>query len=92
MSWEHFYTKHLFAMVRKSMWHIEWGLFLCTAGESKQFVGFITVSRAGGLFVSQGQQFASCKTVPLAAATRACSGGPCTGPFVDTFSFSLQSP
>jgi len=23
--------------------------------------------------------FASCKTVPLAAATRACSGGPCTG-------------
>ena len=29
--------------------------------------------------VRQGQQFASCKTVPLAAATRACSGGPCTG-------------
>ena len=25
------------------------------------------------------QQFASCKTVPLAAATRACSGGPCAG-------------
>jgi len=25
------------------------------------------------------QQFASCKTVLLAAATRACSGGPCAG-------------
>ena len=36
--------------------------------------------------------FASCKTVPLAAATRACSGGPCAGPFVDSFSFFLQSP
>ena len=41
-------------------------------------------ARAGGLFVSQGQQFASCETVPLAAATRACSGGPCDGPFVLT--------
>ena len=30
------------------------------------------------------QQFASCKTVLLAAATRACSGGPCAGPF-DSF-------
>ena len=39
----------------------------------------------------QGQQFASCKTVPLAAATRACSGGPCTGSIFDSF-FFLQSP
>ena len=27
--------------------------------------------------------FASCETVPLAAATRACSGGPCAGSIVD---------
>ena len=32
------------------------------------------------------------RTVPLAAATRACSGGPCTGPFADTLPFFLQSP
>ena len=31
--------------------------------------------------------FASCKTVLLAAATRACSGGPCTGPFVDSSAY-----
>ena len=40
--------------------------------------------------VRQDQQcqtimFASCKTVLLAAATRACSGGPCAGSFVDSF-------
>ena len=38
------------------------------------------------------QIFASCETVPLAAATRACSGGPCTGPFIFDLPFSLQSP
>ena len=38
----------------------------------------------------QGQQFASCKTVPLAAATRACSGGPCTGPFFLTYLFPCR--
>ena len=37
-----------------------------------------------GPAVCQGQQFASYKTVPLAAATRACSGGPCTGPLADS--------
>ena len=26
-------------MARKRMWHIEWGLFVCTAGDSKEFVG-----------------------------------------------------
>ena len=48
------------------------------------------LSRAGGLFLSQGQQFASCKTVPLAAATRACRGGPCIG-FVDSYLFPAES-
>ena len=48
--------------------------------QGQQFV------RASSLF----QQFASCKTVPLAAATRACSGGPCTGPF-DFFFFPAES-
>ena len=43
-----------------------------------------------GPAVCQGQQFASCKTVPLAAATRACSGGPCTGPFVLTYLFPCR--
>ena len=43
-----------------------------------------------GPAVCQGQQFASCKTVPLAAATRACSGGPCTGPSILTASFSCR--
>ena len=38
----------------------------------------------------QGQQFASCKTVPLAAATRACSGGPCAGSIL-TFLFPAES-
>ena len=36
------------------------------------------------------QQFASCKTVPLAAATRACRGGPCAGSF-DCFLFPAES-
>ena len=46
--------------------------------------------RRSGLAVCQGQQFVrasslpAARTVPLAAATRACSGGPCTGPFVLT--------
>ena len=34
--------------------------------------------------------FASCKTVPLAAATRACSGGPCAGSNFDISSFSCR--
>ena len=47
---------------------------------------------APGSAVCQGQQFASCKTVPLAAATRACSGGPCTGPFfLLTYLFPAES-
>ena len=29
--------------------------------------------------ISKTNMFASCKTVPLAATTRACSGGPCAG-------------
>ena len=41
----------------------------CAPGSSCRFVAT----------VCQGQLFASCKTVPLAAATRACSGGPCAG-------------
>ena len=49
------------------------------------------MSMCARITVCQGQQFASCKTVLLAAATRACSGGPCTGPFVDLFPFFLQS-
>ena len=32
------------------------------------------------------------RTVPLAAATRACSGGPCTGSPFDFLPFFLQSP
>ena len=43
-----------------------------------------------GPAVCQGQQFASYKTVTLAAATRACSGGPCTGPFCGLPSFSCR--
>jgi len=38
----------------------------------------------------QGQHVCKLRTVPLAAATRACSGGPCTGPF-DYFLFSAES-
>ena len=30
------------------------------------------------------------RTVPLAAATRACSGGPCAGPFCDCFLFPAE--
>ena len=30
------------------------------------------------------------RTVLLAAATRACSGGPCTGPFCDSYLFSCR--
>ena len=52
----------------------------------------ITISQGRRFVFSQGQQFASYKTVPLAAATRACSGGPCTGPFADLPFFFLQSP
>ena len=33
------------------------------------------------------QQFASCETVLLAAATRACSGGPCAGSLLTLFAF-----
>ena len=36
--------------------------------------------------------FASCKTVLLAAATRACSGGPCAGSLLTFCPFFLQSP
>ena len=36
------------------------------------------------------QQFASCKTVLLAAATRACSGGPCAGSLL-TYLFPAES-
>ena len=36
-------------------------------------------SMCARIVLCQGQQFASCKTVLLAAATRACSGGPCAG-------------
>ena len=46
--------------------------------------------RAGDLF-QIGPAVCKLLTVPLAAATRACSGGPCTGPFFDSF-FFLQSP
>ena len=37
------------------------------------------IAMCARIALSQGQQFASYETVPLAAATRACSGGPCTG-------------
>ena len=36
-------------------------------------------SMCARIIIVHNQQFASCKTVPLAAATRACSGGPCAG-------------
>ena len=39
-------------------------------------------SRAGGLLSVRASSLQAARTVPLAAATRACSGGPCTGPFV----------
>ena len=40
---------------------------------------------------SHNIMFASCETVPLAAATRACSGGPCTGPFLTYLLFPAES-
>ena len=44
------------------------------------------LSRAGDFFQS-GPAVCKLRTVPLAAATRACSGGPCTGPFVTYLTF-----
>ena len=41
--------------------------------------------------VCQKQQFASCKTVLLAAATRACSGGPCAGSLLTLTFFPAES-
>jgi len=48
------------------------------------------LSRAGDLF-QIGPAVCKLRTVPLAAATRACSGGPCTGPFDSRFLFLAES-
>ena len=33
------YNTFIYNQARKSTWHIEWGFILCTAGDSKEFVG-----------------------------------------------------
>ena len=48
--------------------------------------------RRSGPAVVRASSLPAARTVPLAAATRACSGGPCTGPFIFDLPFSLQSP
>ena len=33
------YNAFIYNQARKRMWHSEWGFILCTAGDSKEFVG-----------------------------------------------------
>ena len=46
--------------------------------------------RASSLSPCHTNKFASCKTVPLAAEKRACSGGPCTGSILTGYSFPAE--
>ena len=57
--------------------------------QGQQFVRASSLS--GPAVCLQTNKFASCWTVLLAAATRACSGGPCTGSILTCFLFPAES-
>ena len=48
------------------------------------------ISMCARIVLYQTNSLQAARTVPLAAATRACSGGPCAGSFVDSYPFSCR--